>query len=344
MMKMQIPQTEADLDDILTTPNEATIEAVRQLGGDLMILGAGGKMGPSLAMLAQRSMRAAGLGAKVRCVSRFSSPGVAETLTAARIEVISADLLVPGAVESLPDASNIIFMAGTKFGTTGSEAKTWAVNTLLPGLVARRYPGARIVVLSTGNVYPLLPVTSGGATEHTLPAPLGDYAQSCLGRERMFEYAALMYGTQVVLIRLYYANDLRYGVLHDIARRVAQGEPIDLSMGNVNLIWQGDANRVLLQAFAICSNPVRVLNLAGPEIVSVRWLAERFGELLGRVPIINGVESGSALLANTADCQQLFGYPRITLGEMIEWTAHWIRIGGHSLSKPTHFEARDGKY
>ncbi len=219
------PQTESELDDRLTAPNDATIDAVRNLNGDLLILGAGGKMGPTQALLAQRSLQAAGLPWRVRCVSRFSSAGTARALSDAGIDVISADLLEPGALEALPDAPNVLFLVGMKFGSTGAEPMTWTLNVFLPGLVARRFKAARIVALSTGNVYPLTPVTGGGASEKTPVGPIGDYAQSCMGRERMFEHGALAYGTPVALLRLYYANDLRYGVLRDVAERVAAGSP-----------------------------------------------------------------------------------------------------------------------
>jgi nucleoside-diphosphate-sugar epimerase len=338
------PQNETELDDRLTAPDDAVIDAVTRLDGDLLILGAGGKMGPTQALLAQRSLRAAGLPWRVRCVSRFSAPEAARALSEAGIDVISADLLAPGALESLPDAPNVLYLVGMKFGATGAEPLTWMLNTFLPGLVARRYQASRIVALSTGNVYPLTPVVGGGASESTPVGPIGDYAQSCVGRERMFQHAALAYGTRVALLRLYYANDLRYGVLRDVAERVRNGQPIDLAMGNASLIWQGDANRVHLQAFSICAAPARILNVTGPETVSFRWLAERFGQLFGVAPIFTGTESGHALFANAVECQRLFGYPRVTLGEMIEWTAHWVKIGGRSLAKPTHFETRDGKY
>jgi nucleoside-diphosphate-sugar epimerase len=338
------PRDEQELEDILTAPSEATITAVQQLGGDLLLLGAGGKLGPGLAVLAQRSIQAAGLPYRVHCVSRFTAPAAAQTLIDAGIQITSVDLLQPGALEALPDAPNVIFLAGMKFGSTGAEPQTWALNTFLPGLAARRYAKSRIVALSTGNIYPFVPIGSGGATEQTPPSPRGDYAMSCLGRERMFQHAALSYCTPVTLIRLNYANDLRYGVLHDIAQRVLAGEPIDLGMGAINAIWQGDANRVILQALAICASPARALNLTGPETVSLRWLAERFGELLHCQPVLSGLESSDALLSNAAECCRLFGYPRVTLLEMVAWTAQWIRQGGRSLSKPTHFETRDGKY
>jgi nucleoside-diphosphate-sugar epimerase len=338
------PRDEQELEEILTAPNDATLAAVQQLGGDLLLLGAGGKMGPSLAVLAQRSIRAAGLPYRVHCVSRFSNPAVAHALIDAGVQITSADLLHPGTLEALPDAPNVIFLAGMKFGSTGAEAQTWALNTFLPGLVARRFAKARIVALSTGNIYPFVPISSGGATEQTPPSPRGDYAMSCLGRERMFQYAALSYGTPVTLIRLNYSNDLRYGVLHDIAQRVLTGEPIDVGMGAVNAIWQGDANRVVLQSLAICASPARVLNLTGPETISIRWLAEQFGERFECKPVLGGVESGDALLSNAAECCRLFGYPHVTLPEMVAWTAQWMKQGGRSLAKPTHFETRDGKY
>ena len=340
------PRSEAELEDVLSAPNAATVKAVQAIGGDITILGTGGKMGPSLAKLAQRSIQAAGLPYRVRCISRFGaqSQSTAQSLKAAGIDVISADLLEPGALDHLPDADNVIFLVGMKFGSTGAEALTWATNTLVPGLVARRYAAARIVALSSGNVYPFSAVTRGGPDEHSLLGPVGDYAQSCVGRERMFEYGALTAGTRVALLRLNYANDLRYGVIHDLARKVFDGEAIDLNTGSVNVIWQGDANRVILQAFGVCASPARVLNLTGPETVSVRWLAEVFGRRFNRTPILRGEEASTALLSNATECHRLFGYPQVTLGQMIDWTAHWIESGGRSLSKPTHFETRDGKF
>ena len=342
--KDKVPKDEVQLSGLLTAPNAATVTAVQHLGGDLLILGAGGKMGPSLALLAQRSIQAAGLSHTVHCVSRFKSPDIVHELVSAGVRITSADLLQPGAIDALPDTPNVIHLAGMKFGTSGAESLTWMLNTFLPGLVARRFITSRIVVLSTGNVYPFVPVVSGGATEQTPVAPFGDYAQSCVGRERMFQYGSVNNGTPVVILRLNYANDLRYGVLHDIAQRVLANEAIDLGMGNINVIWQGDANRVILQSFAACASPARVLNLSGPETLSVRWVAEQFGGIFGSPPLFSGVESGNALLSNTAECQHLFGYPQISPLKMIQWTAQWIQQGGRSLAKPTHFETRDGKY
>ena len=343
-MRHPPPQNETELDDLLTEPIEVSIAAVQQLGGDLLILGAGGKMGPTLAVLAQRSIQSAGLPINVRCASRFSSAQAAQALVDAGIEIIHTDLLQPGAVEALPEALNVVYLVGMKFGSTGAEPLTWMLNTFVPGLVAQRFASSRIVALSTGNVYPLVPVAGGGAMESTPVDPIGDYAQTCVGRERMFQYGSETHGTPVVLMRLNYANDLRYGVLHDVARKVYAGEPIELSNGHVNVVWQGDANRVVLQAFSICASPARALNLTGPEMVSIRWLAEQFGARMGRTPIFTGTESASALLSNASECHRLFGYPRVTLGEMIDWTSGWVLAGGRSLSKPTHFETRDGRF
>jgi nucleoside-diphosphate-sugar epimerase len=340
----KILHDESQLNELLASPNEATVAAVQHLGGDLLILGAGGKMGPSLARLAWRSIQTAGLPYRVHCVSRFASPEVARELTSAGIKVTSADLLQPGALDELPAAPNVIHLAGMKFGSTGNEAQIWMLNTFLPGLVARRFAASRIVALSTGNVYPFVPVSGGGATEQTPLAPRGDYAQSCVGRERMFQYGSLTHGTPVAILRLNYANDLRYGVLHDIAQHVLAGDLIDLNTGSFNAIWQGDANRVILQSFRICASPARILNLTGPETISVRWVAEQFGQKFGREPVFSGSEGSDALLSNAAECQCLFGYPRVSVLQMIEWTAQWVQQGGRSLAKPTHFETRDGKF
>jgi len=247
-------------------------------------------------------------------------------------------------LDRLPDSPNVIYLVGMKFGSSGLEPLTWMLNTFVAGLTARRFASARIVALSTGNVYPFVPVSSGGATENTAPEPRGDYAQSCLGRERMFQYGSQRNGTRVAILRLNYANDLRYGVLHDIAQRVLAGDIIDLNMGNINVIWQGDANRVILQSFSICANPACILNLTGPETLSVRWIAERFGEIFGRTPVFSGTESRDALLSDASECRRLFGLPSVTALQMIEWTAQWIQQGGRSLAKPTHFETRDGKF
>jgi nucleoside-diphosphate-sugar epimerase len=308
--------------------------------GDLLILGVGGKMGPSLARRARRANPAK----RVIAVSRFSTPGLREALEAEEIETIPAELMDPTALAGLPDAPNVIFMAGRKFGSTGAEWLTWAMNTYLPGLIAERYRGSRIVAFSSGNVYPLVPVKQGGATESTPPDPVGEYAQSVLGRERMFQHFSCLHGTLVTLLRLNYAIDLRYGVLLDVGQKVFERRPVDLRMGHANVIWQGDANSICLRAFALCQSPPAVLNVTGPETVSIRWAAQRFAARFGIDPILEGVEADTALLNNAARCHHLFGYPSVTLEQMIEWTADWIAVDGPTLNKPTHFETRDGRF
>ncbi len=337
-------RTEAELDDLLSEPYDSDIEAMSALDGDLLIIGAGGKMGPSLAMRARRAMEKAGASHDVIAVARFSRSGVREQLESAGVKTIAADLLEPDAVGALPDAPNVIFMAAMKFGTTGGEHMTWAMNTYLPGMVAERYRGSRVVAFSTGNVYPLVPPVSGGATEFTPPNPVGEYAQSALGRERMFEYVSRAYSTPVVLLRLNYANELRYGVLLDVGRCVFERRPVDLRMGAVNVIWQGDANSMCLRSLAHAQSPALVLNLSGPEMVGVRYLANEFGRRFGVDPILDGAEASTSLLSNGAHATRLFGYPRVTLWQMIEWVTQWIGMGGATHGKPTHFETRDGQF
>jgi nucleoside-diphosphate-sugar epimerase len=337
--------SEAALDEFLTTPTPAVIEALRSCPGDLLVLGAGGKMGPTLTLLAARALQAGGRAARVIAVSRFSEHGLRERLEQSGVETIPLDLLEDDAMDRLPEAPNVVFMAGRKFGSTGAESLTWAMNTYLPALVANRYRRSRLVVFSTGNVYPLVPVTSGGATEDVPPSPLGEYAQSCLGRERMVQHVSARHGTPAVIFRLNYAIDLRYGVLLDVAQRVFRGDVIDLGMGNANAIWQGDANALALRALAHASSPPLVLNVSGPETVSVRALASRFAALLGRpAPVFSGEEAPTALLSNAGRAHDLFGYPQVPLERMIRWVAHWVQIGGPTLDKPTHFEQRDGRF
>lgn len=336
--------SEAELEDVLSRPHSADVEFFRKLEGDLLILGVAGKMGPSLAQRAARAIAESGVRRRITGVARFSNATVREQLEACGVETITADLLEPGALAQLPDAPNVIYMAARKFGTTGAEHLTWAMNTYLPALVAERYRGSRIVAFSTGNVYPLVPVTHGGATEDTPTAPVGEYAQSALGRERMFEHFSARYGTPVTLLRLNYAVDLRYGVLRDIGTKVWEGRPVDVSMGMANVIWQGDANSVTLRALGITQSPPTVLNLTGPETLSVRAVARRFGDHFGKEPVLEGSEAPTALLNNASRCHRLFGYPEISVEQVIEWTAEWIRCGGPCWNKPTHFEVRDGKF
>ncbi len=335
---------EAALDDLLTQPSPALVADLARLEGDIMILGVGGKMGPTLARLARRASDEAGVSRRVIGVSRFSNAAAREQLDAWGVETVSCDLMNRDQLAALPEAANVVFMAGRKFGSTGAEATTWAMNAFMPGLVAERFPRSRTVVFSSGNVYPLVPVISGGCVETDRVAPVGEYAQSVLARERVFEHYSREYGLPVTLIRLNYAIDLRYGVLFDIGSKVNAGQPVDVTMGHANVIWQGDANSYVLRALALCSTPPTILNLTGPEIISVRRVAERFGEHLGKPAIIEGQEAPTALLNNAGRCFDYFGYPSVSLDTMVRWTAGWLERGGASFGKPTHFETRDGRF
>ncbi len=337
-------RTEEELEEVLSRPVEADRAAVQALGGELLVLGAGGKMGPSLAVRAVRAARDAGCRLRVTAVSRFSDEAVRKRLEAAGVETIRADLLDRVQLGGLPYAKNVIFMAGRKFGSAGKEPLTWAMNALMPARVAERYRNSRIVAFSSGNVYPLVPVTSGGATEDTPPGPVGEYAQSVLARERMFQYFSERYGTPVTLLRLNYAVELRYGVPADIGRRVYEGRPVDVTMGYVNLIWQGEANSVCLRSFSLCQSPPAVLNVTGAETLAVRDMAAEFGKRLGVEPRFDGREADTALLSNAARCHARFGRPAVGVDQMIDWTAEWIRAGGTWWGKPTHFETRDGRF
>jgi nucleoside-diphosphate-sugar epimerase len=334
----------AALESFLSRPTQEVVQALKRLDGAIMILGAGGKMGPTLAMLAQRAVREGGLNQRVIAVSRFTDRGAAGKLRHAGVETIACDLMDQQAVQELPDAPNIIYMVGTKFGSTGQEAQTWATNAFLPGTIVPRLSRSRIVLFSSGNVYPLAPAVYGGCTEQTPPAPIGEYAQSVLGRERIFEHFCRKHDVPGVLFRLNYAVELRYGVLLDIARQVWIGEPIDLSMGHVNVVWQGDANAYALRALELAECPPHVLNVTGPETLSVRMLALQFGELLHRSPSFVGKEGAEALLSNAQEVHKLLGYPRVPLGRAIEWVAAWTASGGEVLGKPTKFQVRDGRF
>ena len=332
------------LEEVMSRPTPEVVEAMGEMVGNLLILGVGGKMGPTLAKLAKRAIDESGSDKRVIGVSRFSIPGLQTDLNRVGIETIACDLLNESELQGLPDVPNVIFMAGRKFGATGNAPLTWAMNTYLPGRVAEKYRNSRIVVFSTGNVYPLTLVLYGGATETHPVDPIGEYAQSCLGRERVFEYASNQFGTPLAILRLNYAIDLRYGILPDIAEKVYGEKPVDVTMGAANVIWQGDANAVVLRTLRHCQNPPMLLNLTGPETVSIRWLATRFGEIFEKAPIFEGVEADTALLSNAARCHQLFGYPQISLEQMVQWVAHWVEIGEITLGKPTKFEVRDGKF
>lgn len=337
-------ETEQELEDQLSRPSEPDIEAMARLQGDILILGVAGKMGPSLARLAARAAKESGMKKRIVGVARFSNEELAEHLQADGIETIRCDLLDTAALARLPDLENVVFMAARKFGTTGSEYLSWAINAYLPGLIGERFRQSRIVAFSTGNVYPLRALAEGGATESTPVAPVGEYAQSALARERMFEYGSTHWGTPVAILRLNYAVELRYGVLLDIALCVFHRKPVDLRMGSVNVIWQRDANSVCLRLFVHCQSPPLVLNLTGPEILSVRYIAEEFGRRFDIEPLFIGEEAPCALLNNATRAHSLFGCPSITPAEMMNWIAHWISLGGRTLEKPTHFQVQDGRF
>lgn len=333
--------TEQELDDLLSTPRAETIAALETCPGDIVILGAGGKMGPTLARMAAR---ACGDSRRVIAVSRWSSAAAQRALNDAGVETIRCDLLDPDAVARLPDAANVIFMAGQKFGTSEAPAMTWAMNTIVPAYCAHRYRDARIVAFSTGNLYPLTPVKRGGSREGDAPQPVGDYAASCLGRERVFELYAARNHTRVAIVRLNYAIALRYGVLVDLALRVYRGEVVPVDMGYVNVIWQGDANRIALECLPLATSPPFMVNVTGAELLRVRALAEWFGERFGRPARFTGTERPDALLSDTSRMRETFAAPEVSLDQMREWVAQWIEQGGPLLGKATRFEVRDGRF
>jgi nucleoside-diphosphate-sugar epimerase len=338
-----LPDTISDiaaLDELLCRPSQALVDDLARVDGDIMILGVGGKMGPTLAGLA----KAAAPKRRVIGVARFSEEGVEDWLGARGIETIHCDLLDEIAIRRLPQTSNIIFMAGRKFGAEGNLALTWAMNAHVPALVAQAFRNSRIVAFSTGCVYPFVPVDGKGADEATPPDPPGEYAQSCVGRERMFEYFSRAFRTPGKLFRLNYAIDMRYGVLHDIATKVRDGAPIDVSLGHVNFIWQGDASAQALRCLLHCETPTSPINVSGHDILAVRDLATRFGELLGREPMIVGKEEPTAWLTNTSEATRLFGLPIVDTERLIKWTADWVARAMPSLGKPTKYEVRDGRY
>jgi nucleoside-diphosphate-sugar epimerase len=332
------------LDDLLSEPPEAATAALRALPGDIVVLGVGGKMGPTLARMAKRASNAGTASRRVFGVSRFSNPGLPKQLASWGVEPVQADLLDRTVYDSLPDAANVIFMAGMKFGTAGQQSRTWAMNAYVPALVCERYATSRIAVFSTGNVYGLSPGAGRGSAESETPSPIGEYAMSCLARERIFEHFSCTRGTKVVILRLNYATELRYGVLVDIAARVHAGDAVPMAMGHLNAIWQGDACAMSLQALALAAAPPVVLNIAGGEVLSVRRLAGQFGERLGRPARYEGVEAPDALLSDARRAIALFGPPRVSVDQMIAWIADWTRRGGVTLGKPTHFEERTGRF
>jgi NAD-dependent epimerase/dehydratase family protein len=328
------------LDEFLSRPSRALAADLAAIDGDIAVLGVGGKIGPSLARLA----RNAAPGKRVIGIARFNEAGLRESLEARGVETIACDLLDRAAVAALPQVRNVVFMAGRKFGAQENPALTWAMNVEVPAIVAERFRSSRIVAFSTGCVYPFVAVDSGGPAEDTPLSAPGEYANSCIGRERIFEYYSQAHGTPGRLFRLNYAIDMRYGVLFDIASKVRAGAAIDLSMGYVNVIWQGDASAQALRCLRHVTTPTSAINVSGSETISVRWLANEFGERLGRKPRFAGEEGPTALLTNSAQAVRLFGRPVIELATMIDWVADWVASNRPSLNKPTHFEVRDGVY
>jgi nucleoside-diphosphate-sugar epimerase len=341
---IDLPRRFADVaavEDCMTAPDPALVRDLGSVAGDVLVLGVGGKMGPTLARLARR----AAPDKRIIGVARFSEKGLRESLQAAGIETIACDLLDRKAIDALPRVPNVMFMAGFKFGATGNEPLAWAMNVHVPAMVAESFAKSRIVAFSTGCVYPFVPVDGPGATEQIAPVPpAGDYANSCVGRERMFQYFSNKHGTAGRLFRLNYAIDMRYGVLHDIGTKVRDGVPIDVSMGHVNVIWQGDANAMALRCLAHATTPTSPINVSGTEIIAVRWLAEQFGTLFGRKPVLTGKEAPTGWVTSTKRMVEEFGAPRVSLQQMIEWTADWLQRDMPSLGKPTHYEVRDGQY
>jgi nucleoside-diphosphate-sugar epimerase len=339
-MTSEIFQDVAALEEALSRPSRALVDTLAGVPGDIMVLGVGGKMGPTLARMAKR----AAPGKRVIGVARFSEAGLRERLQSQGIECIEADLLSRAAIAALPEVANVVFMAGRKFGSTGSEWLTWAMNAHVPAMVAERFAGSRIVAFSTACVYPFVGVGTSGATEDVPPtAPSGEYANSCVARERMFEHFSHQHRTPGRLIRLSYAIDMRYGVLHDVAQKVLHRETIDLAMGHANVIWQGEANDWTLRSLAHCDTPTTPLNLSGPKI-AIREVAKALGRRLGIEPVLAGQEAPTAWLIDSSNAYGLFGRPQVDLDTMLDWTADWVKRGGASLGKPTHYEARDGKY
>ncbi|WP_145263933.1 NAD-dependent epimerase/dehydratase family protein [Planctomycetes bacterium Pan216] len=333
-----------ELEERLSVPPSYLVEAFERLEGDLLILGVGGKMGPTLARLARRASELAGKSRRIVGVSRFSKQAERAKLDAWGIETVQADLLDEEAFAALPDAPNVVHMTSVKFGTTGNEALTWAMNTWVPAMVARRFRDSRVVAYSTGNVYPLVPVVSGGSVESDRLEPVGEYGNSCLGRERILTYFSQQCSIPMAIIRLNYACELRYGVLVDLARRVWAEEVIDVSMGAFNVIWQTDACAMALASFEDCDTPPHVLNVSGPETLGVRHVCEEFARRMDKPVTFSGEEAPTALLNNGQQSHQRFGYPSVNATQMIDWVAAWVMRGGETHGKPTSFQVRDGKF
>ena len=345
-MKQNLPEvisTESELEELLSRPSSDLVNMMKRLDGDIMLLGISGKIGPALGLTALRAIQEAGCKKKVFGVSRFSEEGAKERFEDMDIGLIGCDLMEPDDVAALPRVKNIIFLAGRKFGTQGNEELTWMANVIVPANVARHFSQSRIVAFSTGCVYPLVD-TNNICSEDSPLGPVGEYAQSCLGRERVFEYYSKANNTQIGLIRLSYAVDLRYGVLYDIGKMVLEEKPIDLKMGYFNTIWQGDVNNQMLLAFEHCASPPAIWNITRPEIVSIKFVAEEFAKIMGKKAVFTGQEGHRYFLSNTSKAIRAFGPPSVSLEKLIHWQAHWLLSGGRSLNKPTHFEENEGEY
>lgn len=336
--------TEEKLNELLSTPSNALVEDIKKIKGDIMVLGAGGKMGPSLCLLAKKAIDKAGIIKKVYAVSRGSDKIATELMLKNGIEVIACDLLDKEKLYTLPEVDNIIYMAGKKFGTNGNEWQTWGMNSVLPTFVADKFKKSNIVVFSSGNIYPIVPLASGGCTEEDNVGPNGEYAMSCLARERTFEYAANTYGTKVFIYRLNFAVDLRYGVIFDVANKILKGEPISLSTPCLNFIWQGSANEYAIRGLLHATSPATIMNITGPETISIKKMAIKLGSYLGKKPIFENEYGFDAYLNDASKAMETFGYPKFSAETLIRWQAEWLLDGGRTLDKPTHFEERKGSY
>ena len=332
------------IEEQLTRPSADLIRDVKGIKGDFILLGIGGKMGVSMGRLLVDALKEAGSEAKVYGVSRFSDPRAKKEVEASGVTAIPCDLLDEEGLQALPEVENVIYLAGHKFGTVDNEDFAWAMNTYLPGRVAEKFKSSNIVAFSSGNVLPFVKVNEGGVDEDVPPQPIGEYAQSCLGRERIFQYFSKKNGTPMLIYRLNYAVDFRYGVIMEIAKSVLSEKPIDLRTENVNVIWQGDANEIAVRSLLHCTSPAKMLNVTGPETLSVRWVAKEFGKLFEKEPLFQYEAEGTALLNNASECHKLFGYPKVTIREIIDITAQWLLNGGEELDKPTHFQERGGKF
>jgi len=338
------PTSVSDLEERLSRPTQLVLDTLHHLPGDVVVLGAGGKMGPSLARMLRRAFDQLGRRDRVIAVSRFGAADVADELRSAGVEVVPCDLLDRDAVRALPDAPLVVFMAGQKFGTTDAPWRTWAMNAVMPAIVGERYAAARLVAFSTGNVYPLVAAPGRGSRESDPLGPVGEYAASCVGRERVLEFAASTHRLHAAIVRLNYAHDLRYGVLTDIAQRVHAGLPVDLRMGYANAIWQGDANAQAIASLSHAASPPFVVNVTSPETISVRGVATYFGSVFHREVAFDGSESADALLSDAGRAAELFGPPSVPLAQLVAWVADWTLRGAPTLSRPTHFETRDGSF